>query len=155
MDGWDVFCASNLLNVLTLLLTGGRRPLINTSASRQLSVFNRLMKTAFSISDCHWSQMWTMMDTDDHSWMCGDNMQHYLFHARHYILGRPEYFGCFFRVKSPTVRVWGPVVWFRCSLLRSDWLRGYPGHQMKIHVPVTEEQIRCPVAYMVVVEVFC
>ncbi len=47
-----VFCANNLLNLSASVLTGGRGSLINTSAFRELTVFNTSIKSCFSTSDC-------------------------------------------------------------------------------------------------------
>lgn len=48
-----VFSASNQLNLSNPPLTGGRGPLIKTSAFRELTAFSRLLKSRLSISDCH------------------------------------------------------------------------------------------------------
>ena len=126
-----VFSANNLLNLSTPFLTGGRGPLITTSAFSELTVLNRSPKSRFSTSDCCFTTSFAPMC----SMMCFTfgcaaticrtlsvmsetqslGKQSTLVFLLHMLLTS-------FMAQSPRISVSGPVVSFPCCLLLSDLL---------------------------------
>ncbi len=93
-----VFSANNLLNLSTLLLTGSRGLLINTSTFRELTVFNRSMKSWFQhFRLLFYNIIWPYVQNDIfHSWVCSQRYAGFFLPSQKWYPWENTVFWCFY-----------------------------------------------------------
>lgn len=114
-----VISARSLLNLLTPLLTGGARPLINNATFKEMSVFNK----SVSLFQCFWLPFHSVNSPYVHygffhSWLYRQNMCLSFYYVRDHILGHAAYFTVLtayafyiFNSKDTHNQSWGPSRW--------------------------------------------